>query len=216
MWCRWLFLALPIVFGCQPPLERSARPIESASVPVTLDIPWMPRTVTRHKSLIEQASRRYQLDPALVAIVALVESGGWVRAKSPTGARGLMQLVPATAREIAEERAVASYDDEKLFDPSRNLDFGSFYLAQQLREFATPDREESIERAAAAYNGGPGRLRLHLEGRASLSAETQRYRHWVRGMWNERAEPRSNVFRAWLDAGGARLVARAEEEMASR
>jgi soluble lytic murein transglycosylase-like protein len=168
----------------------------------------MPASVRRFNALIEQASFRHGVDANLLAIVVLVESGGDPIASSPAGAMGLMQIMPETGREIARERGMLTHVDARLYDPAYNIDFGAYYLAKQLRRFHTPDPNLTIERAAAAYNGGPGRLARHLGSGEPLPAETMRYKRWVTGMWQDRHMPVSPMFSEWWSAGGERLVAR--------
>jgi len=178
-----------------------------------LEIAWLPPSVARFRPLFVEAAKRHGVDPNFLAIIAVVESGGWSQAKSRSGARGLMQIMPATGAIIADERGLAAHDADKLFDPAYNIDFGAWYLARQLGRFATDDAAESVERAAAAYNGGPTRLRRHLDGEAELSGETTRYKQWVKTMWQDRQLGASNAYRAWLAAGGYRLVAKGTAEM---
>ncbi len=177
-----------------------------------LDIAWLPPTVHRHAEHFIAAGRAHGVDPEMLAIVALVESGGWIRARSPSGARGLMQVMPATANVIARDRGLSDHDHDRLFEAPYNVDFGAWYLAAQLARFGTADGDESVELAAAAYNGGPGRLARHLDGQAELSDQTRRYKHWVRAMWTERRRDRSETFEAWRRAGGDRLLAKARDE----
>lgn len=87
----------------------------------------------------------------LVKAVVWQESRGKPSAVSPKGATGLMQLMPATAKEIAAELGVKDYD---LKDPETNLAFGQHYLDKMLKQF---DGDEKL--ALAAYNAGPGRVR---------------------------------------------------------
>ncbi|MBW2454214.1 MAG: lytic transglycosylase domain-containing protein [Deltaproteobacteria bacterium] len=182
----------------------------------TIDIPWLPDTVARHRPVLLAAAGRHQVDPELLAIVTLVESGGYTRATSPSGARGLMQIMPSTGKVIASERALEEHSSDRLYDPAYNIDFGAFYLAEQLNAFGTSDPEESVELAAAAYNGGPSRLRRYLEDAGTQSAQTTRYRHWVRSMWEERALAKSPTYAAWYEAGGHRLVDLGRAEMAGK
>ena len=93
---------------------------------------------------IFDAARRHGLDPALVAAVVRAESAFDPRAVSHKGARGLMQLMPATARRFG--LAV-----EEIHDPVKNLEAGTRYLAWLLERFAG-----DVERALAAYNAGEG------------------------------------------------------------
>ncbi|GEM_PF-1854566 len=147
-----------------------------------LDIAWMPDPVLALTPQIEAAAQRHGLDPALVAIVTLLESGGDPGALSSTGAVGLMQLMPATADKIAAERALGSLDHARLYEPEFNLDMGSWYLARQL------ERWGDIELAAAAYNGGPTAVERWLAGEGELSEETTRYKDRVSALWRARAE----------------------------
>ncbi len=173
-------------------------------------IAWLPQTVVRWKPEILAAAKAHGVDPALVAIVMLVESGGGPQAVSPSGATGLMQVMPGTGADIARQRGIAAY---QLAEPATNVDFGAWYLARQLQAFGRadgdPDWQQSVELAASAYNGGPGSVQ-RLQAGGSLPNETARYRQWVGGMWRERSDASSPTFDAWMQAGGARLVAAAE------
>lgn len=74
---------------------------------------------------------------------------------SRAGARGLMQLMPATARAVARsENTLATHTDARLFDPAYNIRLGRAFLQQMVEEFGG-----SYVLAAAAYNAGPGRAR---------------------------------------------------------
>jgi len=178
----------------------------------SVDIAWLPPTVRRHQASLEAAAAAHTIDAELLAIVTLVESGGWVGAVSPTGARGLMQVMPATAGIIADERLLRAPSSERLSSPAVSVDFGAYYLKQQLTAFATPDLDESVSRAAGAYNGGPTAFRSFLEQAGELSEQTKRYRGWVGGMWRERREATSDTFARWRAAGGERLLEKALAE----
>lgn len=92
---------------------------------------------------------------SLVKAVMKVESGGKQEAVSSKGARGLMQLMPATARDLGVDAK----------DPKQNVEGGSRYLAQQLSEFG------SEELALAAYNWGPNNIKRAM---AKVRAEGKR------------------------------------------
>ena len=91
--------------------------------------------------LVEAAAAAHRLDPALVAAVIRVESNWQPRAVSPKGARGLMQLMPATARRLGVTKA---------FDPSQNVRGGALYLSRLGERFG----ELEAEKVLAAYNAG--------------------------------------------------------------
>ena len=102
---------------------------------------------------IRRAARRTGLPPYLVAGIIRQESGFDPRATSPVGARGLMQVMPATAREVAASLD-QSYDPERLYDPEFSILLGSTYFSRVLEMF-----DGNVELALAAYNGGPYRIR---------------------------------------------------------
>lgn len=100
------------------------------------------KEVLRWASIIEKSAHKYSIDPALIAAVMEQESGGNPKAISPSGAIGLMQLMPATARSL----------DINPYDPEQNIDGGAKYLAQMMHQFGNQ------ELALAAYNSGPGNV----------------------------------------------------------
>jgi soluble lytic murein transglycosylase-like protein len=101
--------------------------------------------MTDYRPHIVAAAQRYGVPPALALAVMHQESRGRQSAVSPKGATGLMQLMPATARELGVDR----------LDPMQNIDGGVRYLAQQLKRFGT------VPLALAAYNAGPGRVQQY-------------------------------------------------------
>jgi soluble lytic murein transglycosylase len=101
-------------------------------------------------SIVSRA-RAHRLDPLLVAAVIQQESSFDPRAVSRSGARGLMQLMPGTGRQIARKRRVP-YRLALLYEPDKNIEFGTDYLAGMLERFGG-----RVELALAAYNGGPNR-----------------------------------------------------------
>mgnify|MGYP000942304488 CR=1 FL=1 len=137
-------------------------------------------------------------------------------ALSPAGAAGVMQLMPGTARDMAAQTGRTGVDAAALADPDTNLALGSAYVASMLRAFGQtddPDWQRSVELAAAAYNGGPGHVGQHLTTGQPLFPETASYQRWVGGMWRERHDPDSPTYRAWLAAGGQKLVAAASDQL---
>lgn len=107
---------------------------------------------------IDRESREHGLDGAYVMALIRQESLFRSRAVSPVGARGLMQIMPETGREIAEGDGWPGYDEDILFDPVVSLHFGSLYLAWQR------DRFDGFWPAVlAAYNGGPHNVAVWME-----------------------------------------------------
>jgi len=99
------------------------------------------------------AATRAGLDPFFVAAVVREESSYYPRAVSRAGARGLMQLMPATAQPMAEQSGMPFGGGDLLDDPRANLQLGTSFLASLMREFGDP------RLALAAYNAGPRRAR---------------------------------------------------------
>jgi soluble lytic murein transglycosylase len=102
---------------------------------------------------IEKHARRTRLPPHLVAGIIRQESAFDVRAESWAGARGLMQLMPATAKEVAGKLGRVHRPNE-LFDPEYSILLGSTYFRYVLDRF-----DGNVELALAGYNGGPNRIR---------------------------------------------------------
>jgi soluble lytic murein transglycosylase-like protein len=94
--------------------------------------------------VINTASGIYRLDPDLVNSVIRAESGFKVRAVSPKGAQGLMQLMPQTASQLGVQNA---------FDPQANVEGGTRYLRELLERY-----NFDLIKALAAYNAGPQRV----------------------------------------------------------
>ena len=117
------------------------------------------------RSELTEAAGRAAIDPLLVAAVVREESSYYPHARSRVGARGLMQLMPETARPMAQARRLALNNGELLDDPATNLELGSAYLGGLMREFG------DARLAAAAYNAGPTRVREWWESRRSGDLE---------------------------------------------
>lgn len=107
-----------------------------------------------------QAAGETGVDPWLLMAVARRESAFNPDARSPVGARGLMQLMPYTAAQVAQELALPAPADADLADPMLNLRLGSHYLAGLLKRYSG-----NRILALAAYNAGPHRVDQWLEER---------------------------------------------------
>lgn len=109
-------------------------------------------------TLVDEAARKYQVDPKLVAAIAEVESGGNQEAASSAGAIGVMQLMPDTAAALG----INPYDKKS------NIEGGAKYLREMLDTF-----DGDVRRAVAAYNAGPQAVRDY--GGVPPYQETQNY-----------------------------------------
>ena len=96
---------------------------------------------------IQKAAAKYNVPVELICGVILQESGGNPRAVSPTGARGLMQLMPQTAKRFGVQDS---------FDASQNIDGGTRYLRFLLDRF-----DGNIELTLAGYNAGEHAVERH-------------------------------------------------------
>jgi len=114
-------------------------------------------------------AQRHGLDPNLVLAVVAVESGFQPGAVSNKGAQGLMQLMPATARELGVADAL---------DPAQNLDGGTRYLRMLVAQYGG-----DLGKALAAYNAGPGAVKRH--GGVPPYRETH---HYIDRVLRERAK----------------------------
>ena len=102
----------------------------------------------RHDDIIRQQAARKHLDPSLIAAVIYAESKFDAR-DSSTGAKGLMQIQPDTARFIARRSGGTAFTVADLSDPQTNISYGSYYLRYLLDRY-----DGNATLALAAYNGG--------------------------------------------------------------
>jgi len=117
---------VPDVVSEKPPVEKAKHP---------------------YNPIIKKAAERYEIDPALVKAIIMAESNYNPRAVSKMGARGLMQLMPATAEALGVEDS---------FNPEHNIHAGVRYFRQLLDRF-----DGNIEFALAAYNAGSRKVRKY-------------------------------------------------------
>jgi soluble lytic murein transglycosylase-like protein len=110
-----------------------------------------------YEPMIDGAASRYGVDPAVIKAVIHTESGFKSGAVSRTGAKGLMQLMPGTARALGVDPT----------DPEQCIDGGTRYLKELQDKFG------DLPKALAAYNAGPGAVVRH--GGIPPYGETQRY-----------------------------------------
>lgn len=144
---------LPVITDAQrQELLQLKRQLEQQSAPKAQPTP----TIQIGKQNISIPTGDAYAPPDLVKAVIKVESNLNPKAKSGKGARGLMQLMPRTARSLGVKN---------VHDPVQNIEGGSRYLAKQLADFGSP------ELALAAYNYGPAALRRALNRVAKQELE---------------------------------------------
>lgn len=132
-----------------------------ASDPSCNQLDWENIPLNRHafNNEIEAASEVFTVDESLIRAIIHAESAYQPEAQSPKGAQGLMQLMPATQKELQVEN---------VFDPLDNIEGGTLYLSRLLNQF-----DQDVELAAAAYNAGPGAVQEY--GGIPPYKETQEY-----------------------------------------
>jgi soluble lytic murein transglycosylase len=106
----------------------------------------------RHDDIIRQQAREKRLDPALVAAV-IYEESKFRDQTSHAGARGLMQITPATAEFIARQSGGTRFVQADLATPQINIAYGTYYLRFLMDRY---DQDEAL--AVAAYNAGHGNV----------------------------------------------------------
>jgi soluble lytic murein transglycosylase len=123
-----------------------------------------------YEHLIRGHAENYDLDPALLAAVIYRESKFDPDARSSSGAVGLMQLLPDTARGIAVNTGGEKFVVSDLENPEINIRYGSFYLRRLLRKY------EDERLALAAYNAGQANVDRWIEEGGEIQfPETEQY-----------------------------------------
>lgn len=129
-------------------------------------------------SIIEDKANKYGVDPNLVRAVIKSESSGNPQAVSPVGAMGIMQLMPATAKELQVMDP---------FDPEQNIDGGVRYLKQLSDQFGG-----NVPLTLAGYNAGPGNVQKY--GGVPPFPETEQYTLKTLGEYKRLGGDAQNTF----------------------
>lgn len=142
-----------------PQIEEIQAPVDTYAAMSPEPNQALPRASTPFQGIIVQVAGRYEVDPHLIRAIILAESGYNPKAKSKKGARGLMQLMPSTAKSLGVRN---------IYDPAENIDGGVRYFRSLLDRF-----DGDVQLALAAYNAGSRHVR-NYEGIPPFKA-TQRY-----------------------------------------
>ncbi|WP_242218787.1 lytic transglycosylase domain-containing protein [Shinella zoogloeoides] len=148
-----------------------------------------------HAAHVAEASRRFAIPQAWIVAVKRAESAGDMRAVSPAGAMGLMQIMPATWAELRGRYGLG----RDPFAPRDNILAGTAYLREML------DRYGNAAAMLAAYNAGPARLDEYLATGRALPAETRAYVAAILPAIGVKADVRADAMlrgkpRGWRDS----------------
>lgn len=108
--------------------------------------------------VVQDVAARRSIDPLLLLSLIRHESLFDTYASGGAGEKGLMQVIPSTAEYIASQLRWPNYQHSDLYRPYAGVEFGSYYLEEQLRQF-----DDNVPAALAGYNAGPGRAQTWLE-----------------------------------------------------
>ncbi|UWU70601.1 lytic transglycosylase domain-containing protein [Bradyrhizobium sp. NC92] len=151
----WAFASLLLI--CAVPYDAAVA--ESRTVATRA----VTQTSNPFAAFIDEASERFSVPVNWIGSVITIESAGDVHARSPKGAMGLMQIMPATWAELRERYKFGN----EPYDPRDNILAGTAYLRELLDRYGSPG-------VFAAYNAGPVRYEEHLAG-GPLPDETRAY-----------------------------------------
>ena len=121
-----------------------------------------------YADLIKANATKYGVDPALVCGVIFQESRFDPKARSSTGAKGLMQMISTTAKTMAAETGYPSKFD--LYDPATSIEFGTAHLRDMLIRYSG-----NVDYALAAYNLGGGGADALIRSRGGQAVSSLRY-----------------------------------------
>lgn len=113
---------------------------------------------TKYSNYVEKYAKEYDVDPLLVYSIIKAESNFNEKAVSTSGAKGLMQLMDATAIEIANKVDEPLAESENLLEPEKNIMIGTKYYAELQEKYSG-----NMLLALAAYNAGIGNVSNWIE-----------------------------------------------------
>ena len=173
----------PAIAEWQYTLAKLEKPALETAAKLAYDWGWVDRTIALlgqiqsyddlqlrfpmlHKALVLRFAKQRELAPALIYSIIRGESAFVVDARSPVGALGLMQLMPATGSMTAERLGTPLRSASELTTVERNIAIGTEYLREVLHQF-----NGNFTLAAAAYNAGPSRVRQWLPKSGCVTAD---------------------------------------------
>lgn len=109
---------------------------------------------------LQKHTTTYEIDALFVAAMIREESRYNADIVSRSGAVGLMQIMPATGRELANRLKIPRFSTKMLYNPDVNIQMGAWYMKSLMNQF---DNNHAL--VAGAYNGGPGRMRRWIEAK---------------------------------------------------
>lgn len=163
--------AVPLPLVNETPIKSL---VSMPAPPALLPAPLVREAPKPVDTLVRDASRRYRLDYGLLSALIQVESGFQPGARSPKGALGLMQIMPATAARYGVN------SPQRLLDPGVNIDVGARYLRDLAERFGG-----RVELVLAAYNAGEFAVERH-GWRIPPYPETQLYVRRIMAMYRPR------------------------------
>jgi soluble lytic murein transglycosylase len=143
------------IMGAYLPSQVGAANVINLADVATLDAPAYIARIrypVYYRDVILDVSSKYGIDPLLLFSLARYESLFNTNATAAAGEKGLTQVIPTTAEYIADELNWPDYQHADLFRPYAGIEFGAYYLDEQLERF-----NQNTYASLAGYNAGPGR-----------------------------------------------------------
>ncbi len=145
-------------------LRHFDRMLERPSERIPNDL-WLLAYPQGYWASITASARKFGLDPFFVAAIIREESQFRAEALSPAGARGVMQVMPATGEWIARNAGISGFERSRLFEADMNISIGTWYLAHLMKKFGG-----NLMLVSAAYNAGPEPV-LNWASKAAAAAD---------------------------------------------
>jgi soluble lytic murein transglycosylase len=140
---RWpIFAGIAVIFGLIVGVLVANGSFDKAINELTLPL--------EHEDIIRQQAKEKGVDAALIAAVIDTESK-FSDAESSAGARGLMQITPEAAKDIARHSGATTFRTSDLSNPEINIKYGTYLLAERIESYGG-----NVAAALASYNAGPG------------------------------------------------------------